>query len=93
VRAREPEDEGFVERDGVKVHYEVHGDGPVSVVLLPTWSVVHARVWKAQVPYLSRRARVIVVEGGATVVRTGPMIRPPTPRKSSPLMRSRSWTR
>ncbi len=63
MRAREPEDEGFVERDGVKVHYEVHGDGPVSVVLLPTWSVVHARVWKAQVPYLSRRARVIVVEG------------------------------
>jgi pimeloyl-ACP methyl ester carboxylesterase len=63
VRAREPDDEGFVERDGVKVHYEVHGDGPVDVVLLPTWSVVHARIWKAQVPYLSRRARVIVVEG------------------------------
>lgn len=26
MRAREPEDEGFVERDGVKVHDEVHGD-------------------------------------------------------------------
>ncbi len=63
MRARTPDTEGFVDRDGVAVHYEVHGDGPLTVVLLPTWAVAHAGIWKGQVPYLARRARVVVVEG------------------------------
>ena len=63
MRAREPDAEGVVVRGGVTTHYEVHGDGPVTVLLLPTWSLVHARHWKAQVPFLARRARVVVVDG------------------------------
>jgi pimeloyl-ACP methyl ester carboxylesterase len=63
MRARTPDTEGFIDRDGVPVHYEVHGDGPLTVVLLPTWAVAHAGIWKGQVPYLARRARVVVVEG------------------------------
>ena len=28
MRAKLPDSDGFVERDGVKLHYEVYGDGP-----------------------------------------------------------------
>src|SRR6202030_2964629 len=54
MRARYPDQEGFVERDGVKIFYEVFGTGEPTVLLLPTWSIVHSRIWKAQVPYLAR---------------------------------------
>ncbi|TDD22072.1 alpha/beta hydrolase [Kribbella turkmenica] len=54
---------GTVERDGVTIGYAVHGtDGP-TVLLLPTWSIVSSRMWKAQVPYLSRHYRVITFDG------------------------------
>jgi pimeloyl-ACP methyl ester carboxylesterase len=63
MRAREPDYEGFVERDGVRVGYEVSGAGEPAILLLTSWAIVHARQWKAQVPYLARRFRVITVEG------------------------------
>jgi pimeloyl-ACP methyl ester carboxylesterase/predicted glycosyltransferase len=62
-RAVYPHTEGFVERNGVNTFYEVYGEGDESVVLLPTWSIVHSRVWKAQIPYLARHARVVVFDG------------------------------
>jgi pimeloyl-ACP methyl ester carboxylesterase len=63
TRARYPEDEGWVERDGVRVHYEVYGTGEPTLLLLPTWSIIHSRQWKAQIPYLSRHYRVVVFDG------------------------------
>jgi pimeloyl-ACP methyl ester carboxylesterase len=63
MRARYPDVEGFIERDGVKVGYEVFGAGEPTILLLTSWAIVHARQWKAQVPYLARRFRVITVEG------------------------------
>jgi pimeloyl-ACP methyl ester carboxylesterase/predicted glycosyltransferase len=63
MRARYPDAEGFVERGGVKVGYEVFGAGEPAILLLTSWAIVHARQWKAQVPYLARRFRVITVEG------------------------------
>ena len=30
MRARHPDQEGYVEREGVKIHYEVFGDGGLS---------------------------------------------------------------
>ena len=63
MRARYPDQEGFIEREGVKIFYEVSGAGNPTVLLLPTWSVVHSRVWKAQVPYLARHCRVITFDG------------------------------
>jgi pimeloyl-ACP methyl ester carboxylesterase/predicted glycosyltransferase len=63
TRARYPDSEGYVERDGVRVHYEVFGSGEPTVLLLPTWSIVHSHVWKMQVPYLSRHSRVITFDG------------------------------
>src|SRR2546429_3666297 len=63
TRARYPDNEGYVERDGVRVHYEVFGSGEPTVLLLPTWSIVHSRVWKMQVPYLARHYRVVTFDG------------------------------
>lgn len=55
--------DGIVERDGVSLAYRVRGDGDTTVVLLPTWSIIHSRFWKAQVPYLSRHFRVVTFDG------------------------------
>jgi pimeloyl-ACP methyl ester carboxylesterase/predicted glycosyltransferase len=63
MRACQPITDGYVERDGVKVHYEVFGTGAPTVMLLPTWSIIHARHWKLQVPDLARRHRVITFDG------------------------------
>ena len=63
MRAREPEQEGYVERDGVRIFYEVIGSGEPTVLLLPTWSIIHSRFWKAQVPYLARHCRVVTFDG------------------------------
>jgi pimeloyl-ACP methyl ester carboxylesterase len=63
MQARYPDREGDVVRDGVRTHYYVYGQGERTIVLLPTWSLIHARHWKAQVPYLSRHYRVITVDG------------------------------
>jgi len=63
VRALEPRKQGFVERDGVRVGYEVFGEGPRTLLLLPSWSIVHSRMWKGQVPYFARHMRVITIDG------------------------------
>ena len=63
MRAREPDYAGVIERDGVRVGYDVFGAGEPVILLLTSWAIVHARQWKAQVPYLARRFRVITVEG------------------------------
>jgi pimeloyl-ACP methyl ester carboxylesterase len=63
TRARYPDREGYVERDGVRVFYEVYGDGDRTVFLLPTWSIVHSRHWKMQIPYLARHCRVLTFDG------------------------------
>ncbi len=61
--AREPDETGVVERDGVRSHWERNGDGEQTILLLPTWSILHSRHWKAQIPYLSRRFRVLTFDG------------------------------
>ncbi|MBW3570122.1 MAG: alpha/beta fold hydrolase [Gemmatimonadetes bacterium] len=63
MRARLPDQAGFVERDGVRTHYEVFGAGETTVFFLPPWSIVHSRTWKAQVPWFARRHRVITMDG------------------------------
>ena len=63
MRAKLPDQEGFVERDGVKLYYEIYGAGPETIVFLPPWSIVHSRVYKAQLPYFSERFRCIAFDG------------------------------
>jgi pimeloyl-ACP methyl ester carboxylesterase/predicted glycosyltransferase len=63
TRARYPDDEGFVERDGQRLFYEIYGEGEETVFLIPTWSLVHSRHWKMQIPYFARHFRVLTMDG------------------------------
>ncbi|MBM3548639.1 MAG: alpha/beta fold hydrolase [Alphaproteobacteria bacterium] len=63
MRAKLPVKEGFVTRDGVKIAYEIYGDGEDTIVFPPPWSIVHSRVYKAQLPYFSERFRCITYDG------------------------------
>jgi pimeloyl-ACP methyl ester carboxylesterase/predicted glycosyltransferase len=63
TRARYPDQDGYVERDGIRVYYEVYGEGDPTVLLLPTWSIIHSRHWKMQIPYLARHCRVVTFDG------------------------------
>ena len=63
MRARHSDADGFIERSGVKIHYEVYGDGGPTILLMPTWTIVHKRFWKAQLAYLARHHRVVTYDG------------------------------
>jgi pimeloyl-ACP methyl ester carboxylesterase/predicted glycosyltransferase len=75
TRARYPDASGFVERDGVRLYWEVYGEGEQTVLLLPTWSIIHSRHWKMQIPYLARHCRVLTFDGRGN----GRSDRPPEP--------------
>jgi pimeloyl-ACP methyl ester carboxylesterase/predicted glycosyltransferase len=61
-RARYPDEEGYVERDGVRTFYEVYGAGEPTMLFLSPWSIVHSRCWKAQIPYFARHGRVVTFD-------------------------------
>ena len=63
MRAKLPAEDGFVERDGVRIHYEIYGDGAQTMVFIPPWAIVHSRIYKAQLPYFSERFRCITWDG------------------------------
>ena len=66
MRAMPPDTQGYVDVDGVKIGYEVFGDDHrdvPTVLLMPTWTIVHSRFWKMQVPYLARHCRVVTYDG------------------------------
>ena len=62
MRAREPDQSGYVVNDGVRVYYEVFGAGQPTLLLMPTWQIVHSRMWKMQIPYLARHYRVVTFD-------------------------------
>jgi len=62
TRARYPDAEGVVERDGVRVHWESYGSGDPAILFLPTWSIIHSRCWKLQIPDFARRHRVLAFD-------------------------------
>lgn len=63
MRAAYPDLTDHVVRDGVSLGYEVFGEGEPTILLLPTWTIIHSRQWKMQVPYLARHYRVIAYDG------------------------------
>jgi pimeloyl-ACP methyl ester carboxylesterase len=63
VKARLPDSDGYVQSGGTKIHYEVYGEGPTTILLMPTWTLVHKRFWKGQIPYLARHHRVVTYDG------------------------------
>lgn len=63
-RAADPDTVDVAERAGVQLAYEVFGqDHRTTVVLVPTWSIVPSRFWKAQIGFLARHYRVITFDG------------------------------
>ena len=80
TRARYPDDTGYIERDGVRVFWERYGDGDQAILFLPTWSIVHSRCWKAQIPYFVRHARVLTFDGRGN----GRSDRPSSPEAYAP---------
>ncbi len=63
MRARYPDHTGEVVRDGLSIAFEVYENSGPTIVLLPTWSLVNSRHWKAQIPYLARHFRVVTYDG------------------------------
>src|SRR6201993_4029888 len=62
MRARLPDEAGYVVNSGVRIHYEAHAPGQPTILLLPTWAIVDSRHWKMQVPFLARDYRVITFD-------------------------------
>ena len=63
--------------------------GDTTLVLMPTWSIVPSRMWKAQVAYLARHFRVVTFDGRGSGA-LGPAAWAPrrTPTRSTPPTRS-----
>jgi pimeloyl-ACP methyl ester carboxylesterase/predicted glycosyltransferase len=61
-RAVEPRETGHADVDGVRIAYEVFGEGEETILLLPPWAIVHSRFWKLQVPHLARHFRVVTFD-------------------------------
>ena len=85
TRARYPDANGFVERDGVRVYWERYGAGSPAFLLLPTWEIVHSRSWKCQIPYLARHGTVVTFDprgnGRSDRPRTAAALRPARVRR------------
>jgi pimeloyl-ACP methyl ester carboxylesterase/predicted glycosyltransferase len=62
MRAKLPRSEGAVERGGVRIHYEVYGEGRDTLLFVPPWSIVHSRIYKAQIPWLSDHYRCVTYD-------------------------------
>ena len=75
TRALEPRLDGYATNgdDGVELFYEVFGTQRVerTIVFLPTWSIVHSRMWKGQVPYFARHGFQVVTFDGRGNGRSG----------------------
>ena len=75
MRARSPDQVGTVERAGASIHYEVFENHEPTLLLAPTWQIVHSRHWKMQTAYLARHYRVVTydpVGNGASSRSTDP---------------------
>jgi pimeloyl-ACP methyl ester carboxylesterase len=62
TRARRPDASGVVDSAGVPIAWEVYGAAEPAIVLVPSWSVVHSRLWKMQIPALARHHKVLTFD-------------------------------
>ena len=79
MRAVLPTSEGDVTRAGCTLHYEIYDRPGPTVLLVPTWELIDSRVWKMQVPVLSRHYRLVVYDAAGT----GRSSRPADPARIS----------
>jgi pimeloyl-ACP methyl ester carboxylesterase/predicted glycosyltransferase len=63
MRATVPTHAGLVANEGVELSYEIYeNDGP-TLLLIPPSPITHSRIYKGQVPFLSRHFRVVTLDG------------------------------
>ena len=62
MRACYPDRDGSIDRNGARIYYEVYDNEGPTILLAPTWPIVHSRHWKMQIPYLSRHYRVVTFD-------------------------------
>ncbi len=62
TRARYPDRDGIVERDGLQIRWESYGAGTPTILFLPAWSIVHSRIWKLQIPQFARHHHVLTFD-------------------------------
>lgn len=62
MRAHQPDRAGYAVNRGVRLYYEVHGTGPLAVLLVPPWAVVTSGFWKMQLPFLARYYTVVLYD-------------------------------
>lgn len=62
MKARQPDRTGYALNGGVRVYYEVHGNGSFPILFVPPWAVVTAALWKMQLPFLARHFATIAYD-------------------------------
>lgn len=63
MRAIEPTEPGVLTLEGFEIGYETYGDlASPPILLLPTWQIVHSRVWKMQIPWLANHRYVVTYD-------------------------------
>jgi pimeloyl-ACP methyl ester carboxylesterase/predicted glycosyltransferase len=75
-----PDRQDVVQRNGVRVAFEVFGHGEPALLLIPASPITHARSWKGIVPSLARRFTVVTTDGLGTCRSD----RPHTPERYRP---------
>jgi len=63
MRAAYPDISGYVDRAGVQIYYEVFENDAPSLLFIPPSPITHSRIFKAQIPYLSRTHRIVTFDG------------------------------
>ena len=63
MRAEQPVEQGFVDREWIRIAYEIYGSTGPTLVMLPCWIIVHNRSWKAQIAHLAKDCRIVVIDG------------------------------
>ena len=63
TRARYPDETGSSSATACASSTRSTATGEPTILLLPTWAIVHSRAWKAQIPYLARHFRVVTFDG------------------------------
>ncbi len=61
VRAQAEWPHVVLSKDGIPISYEIYGTGNPTLVFVHGWSC-DARYWRAQVPYFSKKHRVIILD-------------------------------
>ena len=64
MRALRPDRVDAIDRDGVAIHFEVFDQpGAPTLLLVAPSPITQSRIWKALIPHIARRYRVVTLDG------------------------------